>query len=121
MEAVVDERPILDYYVHNQKQCLVQLIDDTLFTESYSIAVSKGSDYKDKITKLMRTYKYDGSIDEIKAKWFKLSCKIEEDEMEEFIGLFILFIAGFIVCGLILLIEIILNAVYRRRSIYKFN
>ena len=70
-DAVVNDRPVNDYFITKSGQTGVKALDEKLTSEDYGIAVAKGNtELAEKINAALKTLKENGEYDKIYAKWF---------------------------------------------------
>ena len=71
VDAVVNDRPVNDYFIQKSGQTGVKALPDRLTSESYGIAVSKeDKELAEKIDAALKKLKDDGEYDQIYKKWF---------------------------------------------------
>ncbi len=71
VDAVVNDRPVNDYYIHTSGQTGVKTLPERLTAEDYGIAVAKGNtELVGKINAALKKLKENGEYDKIFAKWF---------------------------------------------------
>ena len=71
VDAVVNDRPVNDYYIHTNEQTGVKVLPDRLTSEDYGIAVAKGNtELLNQINGALKKLKENGEYDKIFAKWF---------------------------------------------------
>ena len=71
VDAVVNDRPVNDYFIQKSGQTGVKALPDRLTSESYGIAVSKDDkELAEKIDAALKKLKDDGEYDQIYKKWF---------------------------------------------------
>ena len=71
VDAVVNDRPVNDYYIHKSGQTGVKTLPERLTSEDYGIAVAKGNkELAEKINAALKKLKENGEYDKIFAKWF---------------------------------------------------
>ncbi len=71
VDAVVNDRPVNDYFIHSSQQTGVKTLPDRLTSEDYGIAVAKGNtELLTKINDALKKLKDNGEYDKIFAKWF---------------------------------------------------
>ena len=70
-DAVVNDRPVSEYFITKSGQTDVKELPDMLTAEDYGIAVAKDNkELADKINAALKTLKENGEYDKIYAKWF---------------------------------------------------
>ncbi|MDY6269129.1 MAG: basic amino acid ABC transporter substrate-binding protein [Selenomonadaceae bacterium] len=71
VDAVVNDRPVNDYFITKSQQTGVKTLPDRLTAEDYGIAVAKGNtELLGKINDALKKLKDNGEYDKIFAKWF---------------------------------------------------
>ena len=71
VDAVVNDRPVNDYYLHQSGTTGVKALAERLTSEDYGIAMAKGSeDMQKKINDALQKLKENGEYDKIYQKWF---------------------------------------------------
>ena len=71
VDAVVNDRPVNDYFITKSGQTGVKALDEKLTSEDYGIAVAKDNkELADKINAALKKLKENGEYDKIYAKWF---------------------------------------------------
>ena len=71
VDAVVNDRPVNDYYLHQSGTTGVKALAERLTSEDYGIAMAKGSeDMQEKINDALQKLKENGEYDKIYQKWF---------------------------------------------------
>ncbi len=71
VDAVVNDRPVNDYYITKNAAQGVKALDDKLTAEQYGIAVGKNDkDLQEKINAALKKLHENGEYDKIFAKWF---------------------------------------------------
>lgn len=57
-----------------QPDCSIRMVGKTVPDAGYSLAMRKGSTYKNILSQLIRNYKYDGTLERLQMKWFSNNC-----------------------------------------------
>ena len=71
VEAVINDRPVNDYYLVQTGSKDFKALPDVLSAEDYGIAVNKkNTELKEKIDKALKALKDNGEYDKIYQKWF---------------------------------------------------
>jgi glutamine transport system substrate-binding protein len=71
VDAVVNDRPVNDYYIMKSGEKDVRVLDELLTSEDYGIAMGKeNTELKKKIDDALTKLKQSGEYDKIYAKWF---------------------------------------------------
>ncbi|MFA6849710.1 MAG: basic amino acid ABC transporter substrate-binding protein [Selenomonadaceae bacterium] len=71
VDAVVNDRPVNDYYITKSGEKNVRRLDDLLTSEDYGIAMSKdNTELAKKLDAALDKLKSNGEYDKIYAKWF---------------------------------------------------
>lgn len=71
VEAVVNDRPVNDYYINSTKAENVKIVDGMVKTEDYAIAMDKKqTELCAKINGALKTLRDNGKYQEIYDKWF---------------------------------------------------
>lgn len=71
VDAVVNDRPVNDYYIHSYGMAGVKALDDMLTKEEYGIAVRKDdTELMRQIDAALKKLHADGKYAQIYAKWF---------------------------------------------------
>ena len=70
-DAVVNDRPVNDYFITKSGQTGVKELEEKLTSENYGIAVAKdNTELANKINAALKKLKENGEYDKIYAKWF---------------------------------------------------
>ena len=76
VDAVVNDRPVNDYYIMKSGETNVKALPDLLTSEDYGIAVSKkNEELLNKVNDALRKLHENGKYDEIFTKWFGTTSK----------------------------------------------
>ena len=71
VDAVVNDRPVNDYYIQKSGATGVKALEERLTSEDYGIAVAKdNAELQQKINDALKKLKENGEYDKIFAKWF---------------------------------------------------
>ena len=71
VDAVVNDRPVNDYYIHQNAAVGVKTLDDVLSAEDYGIAMAKdNTDLQKEIDAAIKKLHDNGEYDKIYQKWF---------------------------------------------------
>ena len=71
VDAVVNDRPVNDYYITKNSAQGVKALDEKLTAEDYGIAMGKDNkELQEKINAALKKLKENGEYDKIFAKWF---------------------------------------------------
>ena len=71
VDAVVNDRPVNDYYIVKSGEKDVRALDELLTSEDYGIALAKdNTELQKKINDALEKLKQNGEYDKIYAKWF---------------------------------------------------
>ena len=71
VDAVINDRPVNDYYIVKNGAQGVKALDERLTAEDYGIAVGKDNkELQEKINAALKKIKENGEYDKIYAKWF---------------------------------------------------
>ena len=71
VDAVLNDRPVNDYYLHESGTTGVKALPDRLTSEDYGFAVAKGNtELAEKINAALKELKENGEYDKIFDKWF---------------------------------------------------
>ena len=71
VDAVVNDRPVNDYYITKNSAQGVKALEEKLTAEDYGIAIGKdNADLQQKINDALKKLKENGEYDKIFAKWF---------------------------------------------------
>ena len=71
VDAVVNDRPVNDYYIMKSGQTGVKALEERLTSEDYGIAIAKdNADMQQKINDALKKLKDSGEYDKIYQKWF---------------------------------------------------
>ena len=71
VDAVVNDRPVNDYYITKSGATGVKALEEKLTAEDYGIAVGKDNkELQEKINAAFKKIKENGEYDKIFAKWF---------------------------------------------------
>lgn len=71
VDAVINDRPVNDYYLVESKSEDLKRLDDSLTSEEYGFAMKKGNtELAEKINAALKTIKENGEYDKIYEKWF---------------------------------------------------
>ena len=69
--AVVNDRPVSEYFITKSGQTGVKELEEKLTSENYGIAVAKdNTELATKINDALKKLKENGEYDKIYAKWF---------------------------------------------------
>ena len=74
LNAVINDYYILRYYMVQQPDCSIRMVGKVVPDAGYSLAMRKGSPYRNILSELVRKYKYDGTIERLQMKWFSNNC-----------------------------------------------
>lgn len=109
---MIHDTTILGQYVSVDHDCSIQIVGDPIPGSGFSIAISKGSPWKSKISDLVQKYKESGFITRLEKKWLSNNCliksqehTIDQAEINSFGGLFIALTAASIVAIVIFIAE----------------
>ena len=110
------------YYLSKQKHCDIKLAPESIQVAGVGFAVRKGSDLGPEISRLIRQYKADGTLERLHYKWLHSKC-IEENDNQQPESLEIVHFGGVIILssaciGLVFLIfamELIVNYFVEKR------
>ncbi|MDD6218295.1 MAG: transporter substrate-binding domain-containing protein, partial [Selenomonadaceae bacterium] len=76
VDAVVNDRPVNDYYIMKSGETNVKALPDLLTSEDYGIAVSKkNEELLNRVNDALRKLHENGKYDEIFTKWFGTTSK----------------------------------------------
>lgn len=76
VDAVVNDRPVNDYYIKKSGVTDVRALDDLLTSEDYGIAMSKkDAEMQKKVNEALKKLHENGEYDKIFAKWFGTTTK----------------------------------------------
>lgn len=71
VDAVINDRPVNDYFMVQSKSEDLKRLDDSLTSEEYGFAMKKGNtELAQKINVALKTLKENGEYDKIYEKWF---------------------------------------------------
>ena len=71
VDAVVNDRPVNDYYINQSQAVGVKSLDDKLSAEDYGIAMAKDNvELQKKINEALKKLHDNGEYDKIYQKWF---------------------------------------------------
>jgi polar amino acid transport system substrate-binding protein len=71
VDAVVNDRPVNDYYIVKSGETGVRSLNELLSSEDYGMAMNKkDAELQKKIDAALETLKQNGEYDKIYAKWF---------------------------------------------------
>jgi len=71
VDAVVNDRPVNDYYIVKSGVTDVKALDELLTSEDYGIAISKKNpELQKKVNEALKKLKANGEFDKIYKKWF---------------------------------------------------
>lgn len=71
VDAVINDRPVNDYYMVQSKSEDLKRLDDSLTSEEYGFAMKKGNtELAQKVNAALKTLKENGEYDKIYEKWF---------------------------------------------------
>ncbi|MEP1588810.1 MAG: transporter substrate-binding domain-containing protein [Tateyamaria sp.] len=70
LDAVVFDKPILDYYVTTRGQKTGRMLDPIFKPENYSIALPTDSSLLEPLNQTLLRLREDGTYDSLRAKWF---------------------------------------------------
>jgi len=71
VDAVVGDRPVNDYYIHNYGMASVKALDGVINTEDYGIAVHRDNEeLRKKLDDALKKLHENGKFAKIYAKWF---------------------------------------------------
>ena len=71
VDAVVNDRPVNDYYITKSGETGVKALEEKLTAEDYGIALAKdNTELQSKINEALKKLKENGEYDKIYAKWF---------------------------------------------------
>ena len=71
VDAVVNDRPVNDYYIMKSGETGVRSLDELLSSEDYGIAMDKkNTELQTKLNAALEKLKQNGEYDKIYAKWF---------------------------------------------------
>ena len=71
VDAVVNDRPVNDYYITKSGETGVKALEEKLTAEDYGIAMAKdNTELQSKINEALKKLKENGEYDKIYAKWF---------------------------------------------------
>mgnify|MGYP000852153112 CR=1 FL=1 len=71
VDAVVNDRPVNDYYIQKSGATGVKALEERLTSEDYGIAIAKdNADLQKKVDDALKKLKENGEYDKIFAKWF---------------------------------------------------
>ena len=74
VDAVVNDRPVNDYYINQTQAVGVKSLDDMLSSEEYGIAMAKdNADLQKKVNEALKKLHDNGEYDKIYQKWFGAS------------------------------------------------
>jgi len=57
-----------------QPDCSIRMVGKVVPDAGYSLAMRKGSTYKNILSELIRKYKHDGTLERLQMKWFSNNC-----------------------------------------------
>ena len=76
VDAVVNDRPVNDYYILKSGETNVKALPELLTSEDYGIAMAKGNtEMQQKINDALKKLHENGKYDEIFTKWFGTTSK----------------------------------------------
>ena len=76
MQAVVNDRPVNDYYIARSGETDVRVVNELLTSEDYGIAMAKDNqELQKKVDEALKKLKENGKYDEIYKKWFGQKAK----------------------------------------------
>ncbi len=76
VDAVVNDRPVNDYYILKSGETNVKALPELLTSEDYGIAMAKGNtELQQKINDALKKLHENGKYDEIFTKWFGTTSK----------------------------------------------
>ena len=76
VDAVVNDRPVNDYYILQSGETNVKALPELLTSEDYGIAMAKGNtELQQKINDALKKLHENGKYDEIFTKWFGTTSK----------------------------------------------
>lgn len=76
VQAVVNDRPVNDYYLAKSGEQDVRIINELLISEDYGIAMAKNNqEMQKKVNDALKRLKENGKYDEIYKKWFGNNAK----------------------------------------------
>ncbi len=71
VDAVINDLPVNDYYIHKTGATDVKRLDEKLTSEEYGFAMKKGNtELVEKVNAALKTLKENGEYDKIYEKWF---------------------------------------------------
>lgn len=71
VDAVINDRPVNDYFMVQSKSQDLKRLDDSLTSEEYGFAMKKGNtELAQKVNAALKTLKENGEYDKIYEKWF---------------------------------------------------
>jgi polar amino acid transport system substrate-binding protein len=71
VDAVINDRPVNDYYIVQNPKAQVKVLDEVLTAEDYGIALNKDDkELGEKINAALKKLKENGEYDKIYAQWF---------------------------------------------------
>ena len=71
VQAVVNDRPVNDYYIAKSGEKDVRVVNELLTSEDYGIAMAKDNqELQKKVDEALKKLKENGKYDEIYKKWF---------------------------------------------------
>jgi polar amino acid transport system substrate-binding protein len=71
VDAVVNDRPVNDYFITKNAAQGVKVLDEKLTAEDYGIAINKdNAELQKEINAAFKKLKENGEYDKIFAKWF---------------------------------------------------
>ena len=72
VDAVVNDRPVNDYYIMQSGETSVKRLDELLTSEDYGMAISKNNaELQKQVNDALKKLHENGEYDKIFAKWFE--------------------------------------------------
>lgn len=72
LDAVVYDRPNLQYFAKNRGKGKVEVVGNTFAPQDYAIATPQGSEYREKLNRIILSLIESGEVEAIRNKWFGL-------------------------------------------------
>ncbi|KAK3753811.1 hypothetical protein QZH41_018461, partial [Actinostola sp. cb2023] len=123
-QVYIDDRPYLEHLVSSRLNCSLRIAGDSLGTSGYAVALTKNSEWTDRLSLAILKYSGNNVLQDLWGKWLKRKCVSKDEFGKAPSGLFIrdlngLFLAILVGVGLgmtALVIENGLHYVRERKS-----
>lgn len=114
LDAFIDDSPYLDLAASKQADCSFRIIGRPIKMNTLGIVFRRGSKWIEPITNLLLKYERKDHFRKLRQKWFSGVCanaettnKANELAAKHFGGLFLVCLAAIVICGMLLIIELV--------------